>query len=89
MRGRGGTETGGEWDEQGRQSEHWQTLWPHILTDKLRGPDSEAENRAGRAAGSIPLPHIRTEINQTNSGEQSRPSNPGLQHGEIKPQTSD
>ena len=62
LRGRGGTETGGVWDEGGRQSDHWLTLWPHI----------------------------RAQINQTNSGEQSRPRNPGLQRGgEIKPQTSD
>ena len=41
LRGRGGTETGGVWDEWGRQSDHWQTLQPHIHADKLRGPDSE------------------------------------------------
>ena len=27
---RGRTETGGVWDERGRQSEHWQTPRPHI-----------------------------------------------------------
>ena len=27
---RGGTETGGVWDQQGRQSDHEQTLRPHI-----------------------------------------------------------
>ena len=48
-----------------------------------------AENRAGRAAGSTPWPHTRTQINQTNGGERSSPRNPGLQRGEIKPQTSD
>ena len=26
----GGTETGRVWDERGRQSDHWQTLRPHI-----------------------------------------------------------
>ena len=26
----GGTETSGVWDERGRQSDHWQTLRPHI-----------------------------------------------------------
>ena len=57
----GGTETGGVWDERGRQSDHWQTL----------------------------LPHIRAQINRTNGREQSRPGNPGLQRGEIKPQTSE
>ena len=40
-RGHGGTETGGVWDERGRQSDHWQTLRPHIHADKLRGLDSE------------------------------------------------
>ena len=28
--GHGGTETGGVWDKQGRQSGHWQAPWPHI-----------------------------------------------------------
>ena len=28
----GGTETGGVWDEWGRQTDHWQTLHPHIRT---------------------------------------------------------
>ena len=46
-------------------------------------------NGAGRAAGSSPQPHIHAQINRTTGGEQSRPSNPGLQHREIKPQTSD
>ena len=27
---RGRTETGGVWDERGRQPDHWQTLWAHI-----------------------------------------------------------
>ena len=31
-RGRGRTKTGGVWDERGRQSDHWQTLRPHIRT---------------------------------------------------------
>ena len=48
-----------------------------------------AENRAGRVAGSTPRPHICAEINRTNSGDRSRPHNPGLRRGEIKPQTSD
>ena len=64
----GGT-TGGVWDERGRQSDHWQTLWPHIRADKLRGPDSEwwelrvVESGAGRVAGSTPQPHIPAQIN--------------------------
>ena len=37
----GGTETGGVWDQQGKQSDHWQTRQAHIRADKLRGPDSE------------------------------------------------
>ena len=61
--GGGGTETGGVWDERGRQSDHWQTLWPHIRTDKPRGPDSEwwragqAERRVADAAAR----HSRTD----------------------------
>ena len=60
-RGHGGTETGGVWDERGRQSDHQQTL----------------------------RPYIRAQINRMNSGERSSPRDPGLQLGEIKPQTSD
>ena len=41
LRCRGGTETGGVWDERGRQSDHWQTLRPHIRADKPRELDSE------------------------------------------------
>ena len=40
-RGCGLTETGRVWDETGRRSDLWQTLRPHICTDKPRGPDSE------------------------------------------------
>ena len=36
----GGTETGGVWDKQGRQSDHWQTLRPDIHADRPRRPDS-------------------------------------------------
>ena len=36
-----GVKTGGVWDERGRQSDHWQTLQPHIHADKPRGLDSE------------------------------------------------
>ena len=46
-------------------------------------------NGAGRAVGSTPRPHVRTHIDRTKGGERSRPRNPGLQRGEIKPQTSD
>ena len=44
----GGTETGGVWDKWRRQSDHWQTLRPHIRADRQRGPDSEWQ-RAGQA----------------------------------------
>ena len=44
----GGTETGVVWDKRGRQSDHWQTLRPHIRTDKPRGLDSEWQ-RTGQA----------------------------------------
>ena len=62
---------------------------PHSRRKAKRAGLRVAENGAGRAAGSTPRPHIRAQINQTNGGERSRPSNPGLQLGEIKPQTSD
>ena len=65
--GHGGTKTGRVWGERGRQSDHWQTLRPHIHADKPRGQDSEwwrtgqaelrvaaGTNLAGR--GMIPLP---------------------------------
>ena len=48
-----------------------------------------AESGTGRAVGSTPGPHIRTQINQMNGGERSRLHNPGLQLREMKPQTSD
>ena len=79
--GCGGTETGAVWDERNRQSDHWQTLRPHIRADKLRGLDSEWRSTL--------QPYIRAQINRTNGGEQTRLSNPGLQRGEIKPQISD
>ena len=83
-------QTGRVWDEQGRQSDHWQTLRPHICADKPRGPDSRvAENGAGRAVGSTLGPHIRAQINRAKGGERSRLRNTGLQLREIKPQTSD
>ena len=44
----GGTETGGMWDERGRQSDHRKTLQPHIHADKPRGPHSEWQ-RTGQA----------------------------------------
>ena len=47
------------------------------------------ENGSGRAAGSTPWHYIHPQINRTNGGERSIPCNPGLQLGEIKPQTSD
>ena len=48
-RGSGGTETGGVWDERGRQSDQLKDpAAPHSCTDKPRGPDSEWW-RAGQA----------------------------------------
>ena len=47
------------------------------------------ESGAGRVAGSTLRHHICPQINLTNGGQRSRPCNPGLQLGEIKPQTSD
>ena len=56
---RGGTETGRVWDKRGRQSEHWQTLWPHICTQINREAGLRvAENGAGRGAGSTPQPTL-------------------------------
>ena len=37
----GGTKTGGMWDKRSRQSNHWQTLQPHICSDKWRGQESQ------------------------------------------------
>ena len=54
----GGTQTGGVWDERGRQSDHWQTVWSHILADKPRGPDSEWR-RTGQAERLV-APHRPT-----------------------------
>ena len=48
-----------------------------------------AESGAGRVAGSTLRHHIRPQINWMNGRQRSRPCNPGLQLGEIKPQTSD
>ena len=46
-------------------------------------------NGAGSLTTSRPCGPTFARINQTNSGERSRPRYPGLQRGEIKPQTSD
>ena len=72
-RGRGGTETGGVWDERGRQSDHWRTLQPHIRAQINQEGWTQSGREWGRQSG----------------GERSRLRNPGLQLGEIKPQTSD
>ena len=79
-RGRGGTETGGVWDEQGRQSDHWQTLQPHIPADKLRGPDSEWR-RMGQAEQRVAdptTPHSLTDkpYKQRGSKQTSQPRAP-------------
>ena len=46
-RSRGGTETGGVWDERGKQSDHWQTLWPHIRAQI----NQEGRTQSGREQG--------------------------------------
>ena len=42
------TETGGVWDEQGRQSDHWQTLRPHIRTQINPEGRTQSEGEKGR-----------------------------------------
>ena len=54
-----------------------------------KGRTQSTESGAGRAVGSTPGPHIRTQINPANGGERSRLRNPGRPLQEIKPQTSD
>ena len=49
------TETGGVWDELGRQSEHWQTLRPHIRAEKPRGPHSEWRRMGQAKRRVVPL----------------------------------
>ena len=47
-------------------------------------------NGTGSPSTSRPCSPTFAQINQTNGGQRRRPlRNPGLQHGEIKPQTSD
>ena len=46
-------------------------------------------NGAGSLTTSRPCDPTFPQINRTNGGEQNRLCNPGLQCGEIKPQTSD
>ena len=62
----------------------------HSHTDKLRRPDSEWQ-RIGQAERRVAPqgPIFALRETRTNGGEWSRPRNPGLQHGQIKPQTSD
>ena len=48
---RGGTETGGVWDEGGRQSDHWQTLRPHIRTQINREGQTQSGGGWGRQSG--------------------------------------
>ena len=49
--GCGGTETGGVWDEQGRQSDHWQTLRPHIREQINREGRTQSGGEQGRQSG--------------------------------------
>ena len=50
-RGRGGTETGRVWDEQGRQSDHWQTLQPNIRAQINQEGQSQSGREWGRQCG--------------------------------------
>ena len=62
LHGRGRTETGRVWDEWGRQSDHWQTLWTHVPADKPRGRDSEWR-RVGQAERRV-APHGPTFVHR-------------------------
>ena len=44
----GGTETGGVWDERGRQSDHWQTLRPRIGAQINREGWTQSGGERGR-----------------------------------------
>ena len=48
-RGCGGTETGGVWDKRGRQSDHGQTLQPHIRAQINREGQTQEWQRTGQA----------------------------------------
>ena len=48
---RGGTETGGVWDQRGRQSDHWQTLQPHIRTQINQEGQTQSGGERGRQSG--------------------------------------
>ena len=86
-RGHGGTETGGVWDERDRQSDHWQTLRPHIRADKLRGPESEWRKTGQAERWVAPRgPHTCTQINREEQRRAKQTAYPGIQCGEIKPQ---
>ena len=46
------TETGGVWDELGRQSYHWQTLQPHIRPQiKQEGRTQSGRERGRQSSG--------------------------------------
>ena len=49
--GHGGTETGGVWDEGGRQSDHWQTLRPHICAQINPEGQTQSGGERGRQSG--------------------------------------
>ena len=48
---RGRTETGRVWDEWGRQSDHYQTLWPYILTQINREGRTQSGGEWDRQSG--------------------------------------
>ena len=47
----GKTEASGVWDEQGRQSDHKQTLRPHIRTQINREGQTQSGGERGRQSG--------------------------------------
>ena len=56
------------------------------------GPSEVADCGTGQARLQLAdpvTPHSRIDKLGGTAGEEGRPHNPGLQHGEIKPQTSD
>ena len=64
---------------------------PHLHTEKPRGPDSEwrRTGQAVRQLADLVAPHLCIDKLGGTVGEQNRLHNPGLQLGEIKPQTTD
>ena len=75
----GGAEMGSQGGEDWWQDSRWQTQggggwWNRQARLQIADPEG---------------PHSHIDKPGGTAGEQSRQQNPGLQHGEIKPQTSD